>query len=297
MPKISEILSFLTAESIPFTFSGNEKEIVEGFSSLTQYKLRTFTWVKKQENIPEGFDLSQVALAFASEEVVGTFRNVIRTAQSKRAFFSAIEHFYGENDDRPAIGQFTYISPRVKLGKNVRIGHNCTLDGDITIGDNTAIWNNVVIMNRVKIGVNCEIQSGAVIGQDGFAYTENDNHEKTMVKHYGGVEIGNNVHIGSNIVIDRSQIDDTVVGDGCKLDPLSHIAHNVCLEENCTVISCTNLMGSVHVKKNAYISSSIIRNQATIGENATVGMGAVVTKDVADGAVVVGNPGKPFEKR
>ena len=54
-----------------------------------------------------------------------------------------MEHFYGEAENRPAIGQFTYLSPQVKLGRNVRIGHNCTLDGDITIGDDTVIWNGV----------------------------------------------------------------------------------------------------------------------------------------------------------
>ena len=82
----------------------------------------------------------------------GNFRNVIHTPESKRVFFSTIEHFYMEEKDCPAVGQFTYISPKVKLGKNVRIGHNCTLDGDITIGDNTIIWNHVTLLNRVSVG-------------------------------------------------------------------------------------------------------------------------------------------------
>ena len=296
MPKISEILSFLTAESIPFTFSGNEEEIVEGFSSLTQYKPKTFTWVKKQENIPDDFDLSKLALTFASEDVVGTFRNVIRTAQSKRAFFSVIEHFYGEDEDRPAIGQFTYISPKVKLGKNIRIGHNCTLDGDITIGDNTVIWNNVVIMNRVDVGANCEIQSGAVIGHDGYAYTENDSHEKTMVKHYGGVMIGDGTFIGSHVNIARGTIDSTMIGEGVKIAPSSHIGHNVMIEKNAAIV-CSKLFGSVKIKDNAYVSSCTIRNQCVVGANSTVGMGAVVVNDVPSDVTVIGCPAKIRERK
>ena len=141
--RISEILRFLDAEQIPYVFRGSAESEVARFSSLTHYKPGTFTWVKKQENIPDGFDCAAVALAFVSEGVTGAFPNVIETPQSKHAFFSAMEHFYGEAENRPAIGQFTYLSPQVKLGRNVRIGHNCTLDGDITIGDDTVIWNGV----------------------------------------------------------------------------------------------------------------------------------------------------------
>ena len=197
--KISDILDFLKAEAIPFSFTGVPEESVEGFSSLAHYKPGSFTWVKAQKNIPEGFDLSRIQLAFLSEDVVGPFRNAIRTPESKHAFFSTMDHFYGQEEDRPAVGHFTYISPKVKLGKNVRVGHNCTLDGDITIGDDTVIWNNVVIVNRVSIGKRCDIHSGAVIGHDGFAYTEDEAHRKTMVRHFGGVSIGDDVLIGENV--------------------------------------------------------------------------------------------------
>ncbi len=296
MLKISEILAFLREEEIPFIFDGDETVTVEGFSSLTHYKPGSFTWIKTQKNIPENFDLIQIRLAFISEEVEGEYANSIKTSQSKKAFFSTIEHFYGLQSEKPAIGQFTYISPEVKLGKNVRIGHNCTLDGNITIGDNTVIWNNVVIINQVSIGHDCEIQSGTVIGHDGFAYTEDENHTKTMVKHYGGVEIGDNVYIGADVIVDRAQIDRTMICAGCKIDPLVHIAHNVVLGKNSTVIACANIMGSVSTGENAYISSSTVRNQIKIGSNAVVGMGAVVVKNVPDNTTVVGNPAKVFEK-
>ena len=123
--KISDILGFLGEEGIPFVFTGNGTDTVEGFSSLKNYKPGSFTWVKKQGNIPEGFDLAPIALAFVSEEVnAGTARNVIRTPESKRAFFSMIEHFYTCEEERPTAGQFTYVSPKVKLGKDVRIGQD-----------------------------------------------------------------------------------------------------------------------------------------------------------------------------
>lgn len=296
--KIFEILDFLKTEGIPFSFTGDEAGSVDGFSSLTHYKSGSFTWIKKQGNIPEGFELSRLALAFVSKDVdAGPATNVIRTAESKRAFFSAIEHFYAQEEERPAVGQFTYISPGVKLGRNVRIGHNCTLDGDITIGDGTVIWNNVVIINRVIIGEDCDIHSGAVIGHDGYAYTEDADHKKVMVKHFGGVSIGDRVLIGENVCISRGTIDDTVLESGVKVDTLGHIAHNCWLEENTALLGPCRINGSVHVGRNGYLAGSIIRNQCIIGENAFIGLGAVVVKNVEPDQTVVGNPAKTFTRK
>ena len=298
MIRISEILDFLQEMNISFSFTGNTEAETEGFSSLAHYKLGSFTWIKTQKNIPADFDLSQTSLVFVSEEVdAGTAPNVIRTKESKRAFFFAIEHFYGQEDEPSGVGQFTYISPKVKLGKNIRIGHNCTLDGDITIGDGTIIWNNVVIVNQVSIGKYCEIQSGTVIGHDGYAYTEDITHQKTMVKHFGGVVIGDYVHLGVNNAIARGVIDDTVIGDGTKMADLCHIGHNNQVGPSVSFISGCIINGSCTIGENAYISTSVLRNQSMIGEDSMVGMGAVVVKDVVSGQTVVGNPARPFIKK
>ena len=292
------ILNFLEREGIPFTFIGNREVAVVGFSSLAHYKPGSFTWIKKQESIPEGFDPGQVSLAFVSQEVdAGLVPNVIRTGESKRAFFSSIEHFYAREEKRPTVGQFTYISPKVKLGKDVHIGHCCVLDGDITIGDRTEIWNNVTIVNRVQIGRDSCIHSGSVIGHDDIAYTEDQNHKKAMIKHFGGVRIGDNVWIGENVCVNRGTIDDTVLEDGVKIDDLSQISHNCILEDDVALAFPCSLGGSVHIGRNGYIAGAIVRNQCEIGENAFVGMGAVVVKDVAPGETVVGNPAKPFRKK
>lgn len=295
--KIAEILRFLETEQVPFVFHGDESAEVERFSSLSRYQPGTFTWVKKQENIPAGFDCAAVTLAFVSQGVTGGFPNVIETPQSKHAFFSTMEHFYGEDEERPAIGQFTYISPKVKLGKNVRIGHNCTLDGEIAVGDDTVIWNGVTIVNRVTIGRACEIQSGCVIGHDGFGYTEDEEHNKTMIRHFGGVTIGDHVRLGMNNVIARGVIDDTVLGDGTKLADLCHIGHNNQIGQRVALISGCVINGSCHIEENAYIAGETIRNQCTVGKNAFVGLGAVVVKDVPADTTVVGNPARPFIKK
>lgn len=296
--KIQEILSFLEESEISFSFLGDAETEVEGFSSLTKYKENSFTWVKEDESIPDNFDFSSVKLVFVQKNVTKNISalNMIRSEASKHAFFSTIEHFYEKKSERPSIGQFSYISPTVKLGTNVHIGHNCTLDGDITIGDGTVIWNNVTIINRVTIGKNCEIQSGTVIGHDGFGYTEDENHVKTMVKHFGGVIIGNNVRLGMNNVIARGTIDDTVIGSGTKMSDLCHIGHNNQIEQNCTIINSA-LFGSCHIEENAYLSYCVIKNQTHLGKNSFIGMASNVIRDVPDNTVVIGNPAKPLKNK
>lgn len=293
--KISEILDFLRADGCPFAFSGNPEGTAEGFSSLNRYRPGSFTWIKTQKNIPEGMDLSSLALVFAAEEVdAGAAPSVIRSPESKRAFFSTIEHFYAQEEERPAIGQFTYLSPKVKLGKNVRIGHNCTLDGDITVGDGTVIWNNVVIINRVTIGKNCDIRSGVVIGHDGYAYTEDENQKKTMVKHFGGVMIGDDVSVYEETHISRGTIDDTVIGSGTKIDAHCHISHNCQIGEDTALVVGTALCGSVVIGRGSYVSGATVLNQMKIGSNVNVGLRSVVLRNIATGQKVFGYPARKF---
>ena len=296
--KIKEILEYLDSIGIAYTFNGNDCDVVSGFSSLSNYKESSFTWIKTSKNIPESFDLAQVKLAIVSNEIPELAINYIKTNESKRAFFSVIENFYERKVDRPKIGQNTYISKDVKLGENVIIGHNCVLDGNITIADHTIIWNNVTIINKVIIGKNTEVQSGTIIGHDDFAWAEDEVGNKTMIKHYGGVEIGCDVYLGCNVIINRGTIDNTTIGSKCKIDMSNSISHNVIINENVSLVSGNNIYGSVNIGANTYIAGSCtVRNQIKIGSNAFIGMGAVVLKDVEANTTVVGNPAKPFIKK
>ena len=99
--KIKEILDFLQTARIPFSFTGDPEREVDRFSSLSHYREGSFTWIKKQENIPLGMDLTGLALVFVAEDVDGgNAPNVIRTPESKHAFFSSIEHFYAQPEER-----------------------------------------------------------------------------------------------------------------------------------------------------------------------------------------------------
>lgn len=292
--KAKDLLDFLSSIDINYEFFGDLDFEIKGFSSLNNYKTGSLAWIKSEKNVLlTNVNLKDVDIAISYQKIEG-IKNIIITNEGKRAFFSILDNLFSDsrlNDKNGYIGKNTYISENVVLGSNVFIGHNCVLDGDITIGDNSIIWHNVTILNRVEIGERCEIQSGTVIGHDGFGYTDDKEGTKKMIKHYGGVKIHDDVFIGMNNTIARGTIDDTVIGKNTKMADLNHIGHNTKIGCSCTIIS-SNIYGSCEINNNTYISASVIKNQTEIGGNCIIGMGSIVTKDISDNLVIVGNPAK-----
>lgn len=299
MMQIKDILDFLSEKQISFEFRGDKNLEVAGFSTLKNYRLNTVTWAKNE--LAYEFDFTDKLLVIAQQGLNVEAQNVIYSEQSKLAFFALVEHMAQKDEQKNIetvkIGIGTVIGDKVKLGRNVVIGNNCVIEGNVSIGDDTRIWNNVIIINNVVIGSSCEIQSSCVIGHDGFAWNETNDHKKNMIKHFGGIEIGDNVYIGPNTVIDRGEIDNTIIKGGVKIGAGCYIAHNVIVGENVIMITGSRLYGSVQISANAYIASATVRNQCKIGAAAFVGMGAVVTDHVPDGVVAVGIPAKILNRR
>lgn len=195
-----------------------------------------------------------------------------------------IEKVEGFIHPRATIDADAIISP------TAHISAGCVV-GKAIIGDGTLLKPNVVVSDNVRIGKNCLIQAGAVIGTDGLGCSREADGTLVKFPHLGGIIIGDNVEIGANCQVAKGVLSDTIIGNGCKINGLSFIAHNCVLEENVWITGDTMLCGTTHVKKNSTIFSNvIIRDQTTIGEKATVGMGSVVTKNIPDGEVWFGAP-------
>ncbi len=288
---IKQIITYLEEKGLPYVVQGNLEEIVCGFSSLSHYRGGTLTWINSSEKTVETSVPVSACIVQKGADINAGAKLI--TPQSKAVFFSVIEHFWSDiqDNDMPNIGPGTVIGANVHIAENVKIGCNCSITGYVSIGAGTVIADNVVIRNRVNIGCNCVIQSLTVIGEDGYGYSENEHHKKTMVKHFGGVSIGDDVFIGSQTYVGRGTIDDTIIESGTKISPTTHISHNDHIGKNVSII-CAKLFGSVTVGDNAYVSASTIRNQVKIGKDAFVGMGSVVTADVEENKVVAGTPAK-----
>jgi UDP-3-O-[3-hydroxymyristoyl] glucosamine N-acyltransferase len=216
----------------------------------------------------------------------------------KLAFTRVVDRYFKHllEVEWPASGPSSVAADAV-IGRNVRlapgvvIGPNTALADGVSVGPNTCIANSSVSAG-VRIGANC------TIGLPGFGYERDESGQYSRFPHVGRVRIEEDVEIGSNTCIDRGALGDTVIGRGCKIDNLVHIAHNVVLGANVLVIANAMVAGSVTVGDGAWIApSASVLNQLTIGEGATVGLGAVVIRPVDPGATVAGNPARPLERR
>ena len=159
------------------------------------------------------------------------------------------------------------------------------IGNDCIIGANTHIQKGSIIGNRVII------RSNVTIGNWGFGFVKDEKGNNINFPHYGSVVIEDDVQIGSSTCVDRGSLGDTIIKKGVKIDNLVHVAHNVVIGENSLIIACTMIGGSTSIGDNCWVAPSVtLRNGITIGENSTLGMGCLVTKDIPANVTVTGSP-------
>ena len=294
--KIRQIIDWADNCDYDFSFHGDDSVEITGFSSLENCKEGNIVWIKKRELFDSLSERSAITLGVVQKGLDLDIPNQFISSNSKELFFAILHHFWGKKPKRGSIGLGTYISPEAVIDPTVIIGFNCTIDGKVNIGADTIIENNVVIQGNVTIGHRCHIQSQVVIGIDGFGYSKDySTGKKTMIEHFGGVRIGDDVFIASHVNIARGTLDDTTIADGVKIAPSTHIGHNNNIGENAIII-CSNLFGSVTTGKDAYIVASTVQNQSRVGVHSVVGMGSIVTKPVEDNVIAFGVPAKTVKE-
>lgn len=195
------------------------------------------------------------------------------------------------------IGFATYDFPS-EIHPSAKIGQNVVIEDGCKITEGVIIEHNVVIHSGTRIGKNSRIRSCSSIGGDGFGFERLEDGRPLRFPHLGGVVIGENVEIGSCTAVACGTLSDTVIDDYVKIDNLVHIAHNCLIKKGAFIIACAEISGGVVVGENAWIApNSCTHQKITIGDNAIVGLGAVVTKNVASNTVIAGNPAKPLVKK
>ncbi len=252
-------------------------ETIYGFSSISNYVSGSMTWIKKKE--VQYDNATGIRLCIAPYGTVTKADVIIKTVNPKLVYFEILSHFFSIQGNS-CICRDSVIETE-NVGSNVSIGHHCYICKDVVIEDGVVIRNNVSIECPSHIGMYTVINSGVVIGADGYGYYKNMQGINKKVPHFGGVYISRDCEIGANTCIDRGTIDNTYIGNNVKIDNLCHIAHNVRIMDGAMVVA-----GSAKLEENAYIApGTVVRNQLTVGENSLVGMGAVVTKDILKNSV------------
>ena len=191
--------------------------------------------------------------------------------------------------DSASIGPSCVIEAGVIVEEAVIIKPGCVLGRNSFIGKNSHLAANVTIAHEVKVGERCFIQSGAVIGSDGFGFA-NDHGTWVKIPQTGKVVVGNDVEIGANTTIDRGALGDTVIEDGVILDNQIQVAHNVKIGKNSAIAGGTAIAGSTSIGAGCTIGGlSGIVGHLTIADNVHISSMTEVTKSIKKPGHYTGN--------
>ena len=153
-----------------------------------------------------------------------------------------------------SIGAYCVVGANAVVEADAVVGEHCVLGSGVKIGARSRLFPRVSVYHQCELGESCRVQSGAVIGAEGFGYAFADGWQ--AIHQTGRVMIGNKVHIGANTTIDRGAIDDTIISDGVILDNQIQIAHNVHIGRNTAIAGCVGIAGSTHIGANCQIGGA-----------------------------------------
>lgn len=175
------------------------------------------------------------------------------------------------------------ISPKAKLGKNIKIGAFAIIDDDVVIGDNCVIEPKAHIQ-FAEIGSGNYIGESALIG--GPPQDLKYDNKRTLVK------IGNNNVIREFFTMHRAthEGEATTLGDGCFIMAYSHFAHDCKIGNKVIVANNLAMAGHCTVDDNAYISGMVTVHQfCRIGSFAMIASSTRISKDMPPFVMAEGN--------
>ena len=156
---------------------------------------------------------------------------------------------------------------------------------DAAVGDETRLVAKVTICRGVRIGARCLLHPGAVVGADGFGLA-NDRGTWVKIPQFGSVLLGDDVEVGANTTIDRGALQDTVIGDGVKIDNQVQIAHNVVIGPDTAIAGCVAIAGSVRIGARCIIEgAAMISGHLELTDDVHVTGGSAVAKSITRSGV------------
>ncbi len=223
--------------------------------------------------------------------------------------------------NQPKTGSNFFIGADVQIGKNCIFGNNVVIHDGTTIGDNVRIDDNSVIgksklkspnsaMATDEVPPPAKIGNGVLIGAGVVVYAGADIGDKVLIADQAAVQF--NVSVGEMTIIGRGVLIESKcsVGKKCKIESNTYITAMSVIEDYCFIAPCVatsndNYAGrskerfkyfkGVTVKRGGRIGvHATILPGITIGEDAMVAAGALVTKDVPAGKIYAGVPAKEF---
>jgi UDP-3-O-[3-hydroxymyristoyl] glucosamine N-acyltransferase len=237
----------------------------------------------------------------------------LASPEPRLLFAQAIGLFYQPFQPAAGIHPSAVIDPAVQIGRDVYIGAHVVIQGQVIIGDRAVIHPNVTIYpdveigaetvlhanctihERSRIGQRCVINSGTVVGAEGFGFVPTATGWFKMPQS-GYTILEDQVEIGCNSSIDRPAVGETRIGRDTKLDNLVHVGHGCHIGSNCALAAQVGLVGGVTIGNQVLMGGQVgVANKVAIGDRAMVSPKTGIHSNVEAGTVVSGYPAVPHK--
>lgn len=292
---------------------GDGKTVIEGITNFENPLKGHLAFVQDEKSF-KTLEASEISCVIVPKQISKSSKVLIQVEYPKRAWAQVLRELYPPRKFPATISPHALIAKTAKVGTNVTIESFVTVSDGAVIGNNSVLCSHVFIGENVKIGANsvihpnvtlyenCElgarvvIHAGTVIGADGFGYVATPAaHEK--LPQIGNVVIEDDVEIGACSTIDRAAIGSTRIGQGCKIDNLVQIAHNVVVGPHTVISAQTGISGSCKIGSHVTMGGSVgVGDHVEIGDWTMVGAGAGFpsNKKIPGKQIVFGQPARPY---
>ena len=262
------------AERLGATLRGSAEKTVSGLATLQEASTDQLTFLANPQYRKFLSDTQAGAVLLTAADAEGFAGNALIVANPYLAY-AQLSHLFDRKpragagihptaviaedaqvDPSACIGAYAVIESGAQIAAGVTVGAQCVVGARSVIGEGGWLAPRVTLYHDVRIGKRVVIQSGAVIGGEGFGFA-NEKGIWQKIAQIGGVTIGDDVEIGANTTVDRGALSDTLIGNGVKLDNQIMIAHNVQIGDNTAMAGCAGISGSTKIGKNCMIAGGV----------------------------------------
>ncbi len=309
--------SFLLSElakEVGGSIRGDAGTRISGVNSISQAGPEDLTWLAAAK-YGDALNVSRAGAVVVSKRYGETPMPALLVEDPEQAFAQLLARFADEVprpetgihptaiiaqdaqiDAGVAVGPYTIIGKRARVGRGTVIHGSVHLGDDVRLGADCELWPGVMIRERCTLGERVIVHGNTVIGADGFGYLFRDGRH-VKIPQIGTVEIGDDVEIGAGCCIDRAKFGATRIGAGTKIDNQVQVAHNVQIGPNCILVAQVGIAGSAQLGAGVVLAGKVgIHDNVSLGEGSLVAACACVSKDVRDGAKVIGIPAQDMDQ-
>ncbi|QTF58289.1 UDP-3-O-(3-hydroxymyristoyl)glucosamine N-acyltransferase [Stutzerimonas frequens] len=262
------------AEVLGGSLRGDAAQVIDGLATLQEAGPTQLSFLANAQ-YRKYLSTSRAAAVLLSAEDAGSFGGSAIVVSDPYLAYARASHLFetrptvragvhptaivaddADVDASASVGAYVVIESGAVIEKDVVIGAQSFIGARCRIGEGGRLAPRVTLYHDVLIGKRVVIQSGAVIGGEGFGFAKEKGAWQKIAQ-IGGVRIGDDVEIGSNTTIDRGALSDTLIGNGVKLDNQIMIAHNVQVGDNTAMAGCAGISGSTKIGRNCMIAGGV----------------------------------------